>query len=89
MSRRLLASQPCSFASLTSAPLLEWAERLRPTWDHDGSAGAVPLHRKLWEWFFITEALAERDMLRPGRPASALESDGSHSWRSSRRWAAK
>jgi SAM-dependent methyltransferase len=27
----------------------------------------VPLHRKLWEWFFITEALAERDMLRPGR----------------------
>jgi SAM-dependent methyltransferase len=27
----------------------------------------VPLHRKLWEWFFIAEALAERDMLRPGR----------------------
>ena len=27
----------------------------------------MPLHRKLWEWFFIAEALAERDMLRPGR----------------------
>jgi hypothetical protein len=25
------------------------------------------LHRKMWEWLFIAEALSERDMLRPGR----------------------
>jgi SAM-dependent methyltransferase len=25
------------------------------------------LHRKLWEWCFIAQALSERDMLRPGR----------------------
>ncbi len=25
------------------------------------------LHRKMWEWLFIAQALAERDMLRPGR----------------------
>ncbi|MGH9194359.1 MAG: hypothetical protein ACRD1T_01300 [Acidimicrobiia bacterium] len=25
------------------------------------------LHRKVWEWIFIAEALHERDMLRPGR----------------------
>ena len=25
------------------------------------------LHRKMWEWLFICQALSERDMLRPGR----------------------
>ena len=25
------------------------------------------LHRKMWEWLFICEALFERGMLRPGR----------------------
>jgi SAM-dependent methyltransferase len=25
------------------------------------------LHRKMWEWLFIAEALSERDLLRPGR----------------------
>jgi hypothetical protein len=37
-------------------------------WDPEGAdPRPVMLHRKMWEWLFIAQALAERDMLRPGR----------------------
>jgi hypothetical protein len=57
----------CTEAQLTSAPFVEWADRIRPAWDLEHSGVAVGTHRKLWEWLFIIEALHERDMLRPGR----------------------
>jgi len=30
------------------------------------SGRPIPIHRKLWEWLFIADALAERHMLEPG-----------------------
>jgi hypothetical protein len=48
--------------------LRAWAQRLRPVWDAAGNDGRdVMLHRKMWEWLFIAEALHERGMLAPGR----------------------
>ncbi len=63
----LLRSQACSLASLTSPALLQWADPLRPAWDQEGSGAPYFVHRKLWEWLFIVEALHERGMLAPGR----------------------
>jgi SAM-dependent methyltransferase len=60
----MLRSQLCSAESLRSPELRAWADRLRPMWD-DGRD--VMLHRKMWEWLFISEALRERGMLAPGR----------------------
>ncbi len=64
----MLRSQLCSAESLRSAELRAWANRLRPMWasgDDDGRD--VMLHRKMWEWLFIAEALRERGLLAPGR----------------------
>jgi SAM-dependent methyltransferase len=37
-------------------------------WDPEGvHARPVLVHRKMWEWLFIAQALTERGMLRPGR----------------------
>jgi hypothetical protein len=37
-------------------------------WDPDGTdPKEMIVHRKMWEWLFICEALSERDMLRAGR----------------------
>jgi len=37
-------------------------------WDPDGTdPKEMIVHRKMWEWLFICEALAERGQLRPGR----------------------
>jgi hypothetical protein len=48
--------------------LQAWAQRLRPTWDPDGTdPKEMLLHRKTWEWLFIAEALSERKMLQDGR----------------------
>ncbi len=64
----MLTSQLCSFGSLTSPELRVWGERLRPMWDPEGTdPKEMIVHRKMWEWLFICQALAERDMLRPGR----------------------
>jgi hypothetical protein len=53
-----LKSCPCTQAGLQSEILQQWVPRLRE----------VPkLHRKLWEYCYICQALFERDMLRPGR----------------------
>ena len=64
----MLTSQLCTHASLTSPELRVWSDRLRPMWDPAGDdPRPVMLHRKMWEWLFICQALSERDMLRPGR----------------------
>ena len=64
----MLRSQLCSAASLRSPALRAWAQRLRPLW----AAGPddpreLMVHRKMWEWLFIAEALRERGLLAPGR----------------------
>ncbi len=63
----MLRSQLCSADSLRSPALLAWAERLRPLWAAAGDERTVMLHRKMWEWLFIAEALRERGMLAEGR----------------------
>jgi hypothetical protein len=64
----MLRSQLCSAESLRSPELRAWAERLRPVWDAGGDDGReVMLHRKMWEWLFIAEALRERGLLAAGR----------------------
>jgi hypothetical protein len=63
----MLRSQLCSAESLRSPALRAWAERLRPMWAAGDEARDVMLHRKMWEWLFISEALQERGMLAPGR----------------------
>jgi hypothetical protein len=60
----MLRSQLCSAESLRTPELRAWADRLRPMWD-DGRD--VMLHRKMWEWLFIAEALRERGLLAAGR----------------------
>jgi SAM-dependent methyltransferase len=54
----LLKSCPCTQAQLESEALQQWIPRLKER---------PALHRKLWEYAFICQALFERDMLRPGR----------------------
>jgi hypothetical protein len=64
----MLRSQLCSVESLRSPALRAWAQRLRPVWDAQGTDERdVMLHRKMWEWLFIAEALGERGMLAAGR----------------------
>jgi hypothetical protein len=65
----MLRSQLCSAESIRSPALRAWADRLRPVWAGDDGGGGrdVMLHRKMWEWLFIAEALRERGMLAPGR----------------------
>ena len=62
----MLRSQLCSAESLRSPALRAWAERLRPMWAAGDDARDVMLHRKMWEWLFIAEALRERGMLAAG-----------------------
>lgn len=52
-------SQACTQRQIDSPSFRYWATRLRQR------PGA--LHRKLWEWCFITQALYERGMLADGR----------------------
>jgi 2-polyprenyl-3-methyl-5-hydroxy-6-metoxy-1,4-benzoquinol methylase len=56
--RRFLKSRICTQEQLESEPFQNWAERLGETRGH--------LHRKVWEWCFITQALYERKLLQPG-----------------------
>lgn len=55
----LLRCQACTQAQIESPAFRYWASQL----------GEMPgmLHRKLWEWCFITQALYERGMLMQGR----------------------
>jgi len=54
----LLKSRICTQEQLESKPFQDWAERLGEARGH--------LHRKVWEWCFITQALYERKLLQPG-----------------------
>ena len=64
----MLGSQLCRYDSLTSPDLRVWSERLRPVWDPTGNdPKPIVVHRKMWEWLFICQALSERGMLAPGR----------------------
>lgn len=64
----MLTSQLCTLSSLTSPALQAWSDRLRPMWDPDGTdPRPIMVHRKMWEWLFACEALAERGMLQSGR----------------------
>ncbi|NEX60900.1 SAM-dependent methyltransferase [Noviherbaspirillum galbum] len=54
----MLTSCLCTQASLLSPQMQEWQLRFKER--------PIHLHRKIWEWCYISEALAERGMLRPG-----------------------
>lgn len=53
-----LVSSLCSARQLESVEFREWCRRLGDTFS---------LHRKLWEWGYICQALSERGMLASGR----------------------
>ncbi|MDH3678854.1 MAG: class I SAM-dependent methyltransferase [Acidimicrobiia bacterium] len=53
-----LSSRMCTQEQLESHRFRAWAERL--------AEEPARLHRKLWEYCYIAEALAERGMLQPG-----------------------
>ena len=55
----MLTSMPCTQAQLESAVFRRWAAALGERPGH--------LHRKIWEWCFIAQALDERGLLAPGR----------------------
>jgi len=54
----MLQSKMCTQEQLELPAFQDWAERLGETRGR--------LHRKIWEYCFIAEALSERDLLRPG-----------------------
>ena len=56
---QLLRSCPCSQAQLESPEFQGWLARMHDT--------RHTLHRKGWEYAYVAQALAERDMLRAGR----------------------
>jgi SAM-dependent methyltransferase len=56
---QLLKSCPCTQAQLETEEFRSWCDRLRQPRGH--------LHRKVWEWCYVAQALSERDLLRPGR----------------------
>lgn len=53
-----MKSSICKQEQLESKPFQDWAERL--------GVSRGQMHRKVWEWCFITEALHERKLLQPG-----------------------
>ncbi|WP_082793571.1 SAM-dependent methyltransferase [Ramlibacter tataouinensis] len=59
MTATLLKSCLATEETLMLPSLQGWAQRLKEAPGH--------LHRKVWEWCFISQALAERGMLEPGR----------------------
>jgi len=54
----LLKSRICTQEQLESKPFQDWGEHIGEARGH--------LHRKIWEWCFITQALYERKLLQPG-----------------------
>jgi len=54
----MLKSGVCNQQQLESQPFQEWAQQLGQACGH--------MHRKIWEWSFITQALYERKLLAPG-----------------------
>jgi SAM-dependent methyltransferase len=60
-----LPSCLCTQARMTSDPFVSWLRAMQPA--SVGPDGTPHLHRKLWEWCYIAQALSERGMLHPGR----------------------
>jgi hypothetical protein len=61
-----LLSCLCTEAQMRSAPFVNWVRRMEP--DYLSPDGTSPrLHRKLWEWCIVAQALHERALLRLGR----------------------
>jgi SAM-dependent methyltransferase len=56
---RPLRSGPCSQVQLETPVFQAWLERM--------GESHLAMHRKGWEHAYIAQALAERDLLRPGR----------------------
>ena len=56
--QKLLSNQ-CMQVQLQSPTFAEWAVKMKENPEH--------MHRKLWEYCYIAQALHERDMLKPGR----------------------
>jgi len=52
-----LVSQICTEEQLSSPQFLDWLSAMKEP---------IRLHRKLWEWAYIAQALDERGLLRPG-----------------------
>ena len=52
-------SRLCTEQTLMSAEYQDWVEKLKEARGH--------LHRKVWEWCFIAQALQDNDLLRPGK----------------------
>lgn len=59
-----LRSCLCTQEMLESPAFIRWTMRLEPTFLQED--GRVKLHRKLWEYCYIVQALYERGMLRAG-----------------------
>ncbi len=55
----MLISCLCTEAMLVSEQFQEWGRKL--------GEGPGHMHRKIWEWCFICQALSERGMLLPGK----------------------
>lgn len=54
----MLKSSACTKKQLLSKDFEIWSKELNEP---------IKLHRKLWEWFYISQALYERGMLQPGK----------------------
>ena len=54
----MLKSSACTKKQLLSKDFEFWSKELNEP---------IKLHRKLWEWFYISQALYERGMLQPGK----------------------
>lgn len=54
----MLKSSACTKKQLLSKDFEFWSKELNEP---------IKLHRKLWEWFYISQALYERGMLKPGK----------------------
>jgi hypothetical protein len=60
----------CTQAQLTSPEFYKWKKIFASALPHRGlcdAAGRPHMHRKLWEWCFIAEALNQHGLLAPGK----------------------
>jgi hypothetical protein len=64
----MLLSTVCRYEHFFSDWYQRWAPRLKlDTPDLDPNSATATLQRKAWEWCAVSQALEEREMLRPGR----------------------
>jgi hypothetical protein len=66
----MLTSCPCTQKQLESPLFDRWKQILAPALPKRGlidDSGKWRMHRKLWEWCYIAQALDERGFLQPGK----------------------